>query len=448
MVRTALRFSLSLVLCLLGSATSVTAQLIDRQRVLDAINALPTVTIPRETCNADGTPNGGDEDGDGAFDEICKAAPVPTCTFALSVGSVQVSATGGIGTVTVTATPTGCSSPPWTVSSPVSWVQVVGSATGSGTASYTVSANTGPARSTAITIAGVPFTVNQAGVIITPPTGEIVFGDDFEHVVGRSDTTAPQLFLQRGWTQVKTQQTASGAGGYFYTTTTVPGFTGTFPGGGSRVLAIEMLPQTFGGQTDMYLGVNDIPGDVWFQYWIYITPQSTFGCREKWFYVSGDGQYPSHSHKWMLMTGACAYTSEQTMPIGFPSVGQFLFALRNADGVSTIFNGQGDPNARGNFGQSNPTPIRHSRWVLVKHHIRTTSTTGNQWETWIREVGGAWLKVADWTGGVTPNVIWDIPAAYVGGHRTLRFPTTVDYNKTFYLDNFVIARTERALPVY
>ena len=92
--------------------------------------------------------------------------------------------------------------------------------------------------------------------------------------------------------------------------------------------------------------------------------------------------------------------------------------------------------------------MRPNRWTLVKMHFNTSATTGNPWEVWLRPMGGSWSKVSEWIGGRTRGFTWDIPAASVGGHRVLRMPTTVDNNFWLYMDDYVIARTEAALPVY
>lgn len=86
------------------------------------------------------------------------------CSFSIAPTSQSVSGDGGTGTVTVTATKTGC---PWTATSNASWITVTGGATGTGngTVSFSVAANTGPARSGTVTIAGRTFTVSQAAPV-------------------------------------------------------------------------------------------------------------------------------------------------------------------------------------------------------------------------------------------------------------------------------------------
>ncbi|MFQ3590922.1 MAG: BACON domain-containing carbohydrate-binding protein, partial [Chloracidobacterium sp.] len=98
------------------------------------------------------------------------------CTYAITPQGTTVTADGGSGTVAVT-TNDGC---PWTATSNVPWVTITSGASGSGngTVNYTVAANTGAARSGALTIAGREFTVNQGAVgcayNITPTTANVV----------------------------------------------------------------------------------------------------------------------------------------------------------------------------------------------------------------------------------------------------------------------------------
>lgn len=85
------------------------------------------------------------------------------CSFSISPSSLSVGAGGAAGSVAVTTT-AGCG---WTAGSGASWVTITSGATGtgSGTSGFTVAANTGSAaRSATLTVAGKPFTVNQAGI--------------------------------------------------------------------------------------------------------------------------------------------------------------------------------------------------------------------------------------------------------------------------------------------
>jgi len=84
------------------------------------------------------------------------------CIYNLNPISQSVGSLGGSNFVAVDAT-AGCS---WTGTSNKSWITVVSGAagTGSGMVNYTVAANTGGARSGALTIAGQTVTVSQAAV--------------------------------------------------------------------------------------------------------------------------------------------------------------------------------------------------------------------------------------------------------------------------------------------
>lgn len=98
----------------------------------------------------------------GYSNEVSYTAPVD-CTYSITSASGSFTAAGGTGSVNVTAQ-TGCS---WTASSGASWITITSGSngTGNGTVYYSVSANSNTAlRTSASTIAGQLFTVNQAGV--------------------------------------------------------------------------------------------------------------------------------------------------------------------------------------------------------------------------------------------------------------------------------------------
>jgi uncharacterized repeat protein (TIGR01451 family) len=83
-----------------------------------------------------------------------------SCVAALNPSSAAAPASGGTGTINVTAT-AGC---PWTAVSNVPWIAITSGASGSGsgTVGYTVAADTTAQRSGTMTIAGQTFTVTQA----------------------------------------------------------------------------------------------------------------------------------------------------------------------------------------------------------------------------------------------------------------------------------------------
>src|SRR4029077_1863708 len=85
----------------------------------------------------------------------------PSCSFSIAPGSQSIGAGGGNGTNITVTTSAGC---PWTAHSNASWITLTSpaNASGPGTATFTVGANNGGARSGSLTIAGQTFTVNQA----------------------------------------------------------------------------------------------------------------------------------------------------------------------------------------------------------------------------------------------------------------------------------------------
>lgn len=81
------------------------------------------------------------------------------CTFTIAPTGKNFTSSGGTGSVSVT-TAAGCA---WTATSNSSFITVTsgGSGSGDGTVNYSVAANTGPARTGTISIAGQTFTVTQ-----------------------------------------------------------------------------------------------------------------------------------------------------------------------------------------------------------------------------------------------------------------------------------------------
>src|SRR3989344_4016856 len=88
------------------------------------------------------------------------AAPPAACTYTVSPTSQNFAHTGGSGNVAVGANRNDCT---WTATSNASWVTVTGGSSGSGngSVSYTVAANTGPARTGVMMVAGQAVTITQ-----------------------------------------------------------------------------------------------------------------------------------------------------------------------------------------------------------------------------------------------------------------------------------------------
>jgi hypothetical protein len=116
-------------------------------------NGSVNFTVAPNTAGVrDGTINVGGQ----AF-AILQAAP--SCRYQLSAITGSFGGAGGSGTVNVTA----ASACAWTATTNVPWVSIAGdvSGSGNGTVSFTVQANTGPARNGILTIGGQRFTVTQ-----------------------------------------------------------------------------------------------------------------------------------------------------------------------------------------------------------------------------------------------------------------------------------------------
>ena len=127
---------------------------------------------PPLTGNGNGTvaftvaPNGGDQRTGsviigGQRSVVTQAAPVASpCDYRIAPTSQNIGATGGAGTVAVSAQG-GCA---WTASSTAAWITVTAGSTGRGNGSvaFSVAANTGASRTGTLTIAGETFIVTQA----------------------------------------------------------------------------------------------------------------------------------------------------------------------------------------------------------------------------------------------------------------------------------------------
>jgi hypothetical protein len=84
------------------------------------------------------------------------------CTPTINPASQSIAVAGGAGTAVSVAVAAPCA---WTATSNASWLTITtgASGTGNGQVLFSATANPGPARSGTLTIAGLTFTVNQAG---------------------------------------------------------------------------------------------------------------------------------------------------------------------------------------------------------------------------------------------------------------------------------------------
>lgn len=121
------------------------------------------VAMGQSTINVTGRMRAGASENFGEVLRITLAvdsSATGSCAISLNPETdISVPASGASGNVAIATAP-GCT---WSASSPQPWIALASaSGTGAGQVTYTISANTGPARQTTITIAGHPITVAQA----------------------------------------------------------------------------------------------------------------------------------------------------------------------------------------------------------------------------------------------------------------------------------------------
>ena len=87
-----------------------------------------------------------------------------TAAFSLNSSSASFPSAGGTGSVTLSTNPANAA---WTASSNASWITITNGASGTGskTFTYSVASNSGASRTGTLTIAGLTFTVSQAGAV-------------------------------------------------------------------------------------------------------------------------------------------------------------------------------------------------------------------------------------------------------------------------------------------
>jgi sugar lactone lactonase YvrE len=119
------------------------------------------------------------------------ASGVSNCTFAIATSGAAFPAAGGSGAVNVTTT-SGCA---WNTSGAPNWVTfTAGSGTGSGTASYTVAANSGPDRSGTVTVAGQTFTIEEQGTV----SGTLSYIGSMPHIAAQENWTTSFTLVNKG----------------------------------------------------------------------------------------------------------------------------------------------------------------------------------------------------------------------------------------------------------
>jgi len=156
--------------------------------------------------------------------------PGQNCNYSLSAISQSVGSAGGTGSVNI-ATSSGCG---WSAASNSAFIAITSptSGTGNGSVSYSVEANSGPARSGTLTIAGHNYTVNQSAagsgpsvLTISPPTlPDGTVGASYQIMLTATGGTAPYAWSPAG--SISTSGLSFQANGNI---TGTPATAGTYP---------------------------------------------------------------------------------------------------------------------------------------------------------------------------------------------------------------------------
>lgn len=170
------------------------------------------------------------------------AAATPGCQVSVSPQSESFQATGGNGSVQVTASGSNCG---WNAASSVQWITVgTAAGNGSGNVQYSVAANTGAARTGTLSVAGVTVTVSQSAA--AAPACEFDVSPQSESFAanGGNDSVRVRTGSNCSWTASSTASwivvTAGGATGDGDARYTVAANTGAARSGSLRVAGVTV----------------------------------------------------------------------------------------------------------------------------------------------------------------------------------------------------------------
>lgn len=296
--------------------------------------------------------------------------------------------------------------------------------------------------------------------LCVPVHAAVVIQDDFEYAVGRDDADKSAFTSTGPWTAVKSRPAQEGAYGFTYTTTSIPGFAGSFPGtSSSRVLASEHRAGTYEwGQSDTYLsfyrtgaGNQPIPATFYVQMWIYFqyySPELSVYNKFKFIYPCGDD----------VATGTCSVQHHDWLSVGKKDYSGETFELRDVENGHTYVylstegtaQMQGVGEITGNLGPniSEETAIFHpNTWYLLRmyYDFSTNNPTFKMWRRTQAET--EFTLVADYVDGTTSGLTWT-PYTNNGYYRINFLEMNDTDDCWFYVDDFIIATTEGDLPTY
>lgn len=154
--------------------------------------------------------------GDGVPSAPPPPPPPPTCSYSIQPDSQTMAASGGPGTIEVTANASTCA---WTAISNTAWITITGgqSATGSGRVTFAAGANTGASRTGSMSVAGRTFTLTQAGMSCSPsisPSIEAMFagGGTSTVTVSAGASCAWTSASHASWITIASAASGTGAG--------------------------------------------------------------------------------------------------------------------------------------------------------------------------------------------------------------------------------------------
>lgn len=296
--------------------------------------------------------------------------------------------------------------------------------------------------------------------LAVPASAEIILQDNFEYAVDR-DTADKSAFTSTGpWTAWKSRPLHPGAYGFTYTTTSISGFAGSFPGTNStRVLASEHLPGTYEwGQSDTYLsfyatgeGNQPIPATFYIQMWVYFQyygDQLSSFQNGKFFYPCGDdvqtGTCATQHHDWLTQFRK-NYSGEpfelRTEEVGHTYIYMMTQGTAQMEGVGETTGNLG-PN------QSEATAILHpNTWYLLRFYydFSTVNPVHRMWRRTANET--SFTLISEYIDGTTEGLTWT-PYTTSGYYRLNFLEMNDEVDCWFYIDDFIMATSVDDLPTY
>ena len=279
------------------------------------------------------------------------------CTFELSPASGLVSAKPGNYSFTITASDSGCA---WkAISNNPSWITTSVSGAGNSTVSYSVLANTGPERSSSISVGGRTFSVNQGnGCFFTfdPASSDAgIEAGFYGFAVSASDSSCAWKATSDSpsWISTSSTGTANGTAGYSLSANVGPARTGSIfigeqgftirqASGCSFSLTPkgDSIPST-GGDFSFTMNTSD-KGCAWSAKsnepaWIATTSSGTGNGTVKYAVAANPGltrigSLTAGGQNFILSQGnGCRYKLNQTSSDVGPSAGNYNVAISASD---------------------------------------------------------------------------------------------------------------------